>query len=158
MYEKSVAKRDDFDWYKYESNIIGVREKNSGGYAIKPKQIGTVVSFKILIEKIIKYYRFQYLTFDSRGIPDEYLKELKSMKFETFQSNNYVFQEAPKIGDYVLIAIKPYTGKYEKGKIKAVLTNIKYHPRGAKVVLNDKKSTIGRISTLIKKEHLTNST
>jgi uncharacterized repeat protein (TIGR03833 family) len=155
MYEKSVvAKRDDFDWYQYESNIIGVREKNSGGYAIKPKQIGTVASFKNLIEKIIKYYRFQYLTFDSRSVPDEYLKELKSMKFETFQTNNYVFQETPKIGDYVMIAIKPYTGKYEKGKIKAVLTNVKYHPRGVKIVLDDKNSTVGRIATVIKKNHL----
>jgi uncharacterized repeat protein (TIGR03833 family) len=151
MYQKSVVKRDDFDWYKYESNLIGVRERKSGGYAIKPKQIGTISSFKTLIEKIIKYYRFQYLTFDSHSVPIEYLNELKAMKFETFQTNNYVFQETPKVGDYVMIAIKPYTGKYEKGKIKAILTNIKYHPRGVKVVLNDKNSTIGRIATLEKK-------
>ena len=153
MYKKSVAKKDDFDWYKLESNILGVREKASGGFAIKPKQLGTVNIFKELLDKIIDYYRFQYLTFDSRGVPNEYLKELKNLKFETFQTNNYVFQEKPKIGDMVVIAIKPYDGKYEKGKIKAILTNIKYHPRGVKVVLDNKNSTIGRIATIFKKAH-----
>jgi uncharacterized protein YtpQ (UPF0354 family) len=48
------------------------------------------------------------------------------MNFESFQSNNYVFQEKPKIGDIVLIAIKPYVGKYEKGKIKAMEEFIRY--------------------------------
>ena len=153
MPQQSIAKKDDFDWYKLESNILGVREKRMGGFTIKPKQLGDILLFKSLIEKILKYYEFQYLTFDSRGVPDEYLKELTKLKFETFQTNNYVFQEKPKIGDSVLIAIKPYTGEYKKGKIKAVLTNIKYHPRGVKVVLDDKKSTIGRIATIVKKAH-----
>jgi uncharacterized repeat protein (TIGR03833 family) len=154
MRQTSIAKVDNFDWFQYRSNIIGVREKNSGGFAIKPKQIGSLSSFKILIEKIIKYYRFQYLTFDSRGVPQKYLDELKNKNFESFQSNNYVFQEKPKIGDLVLIAIKPYTGQYEKGKIKALLTNIKYHPRGVKVVLDNKNATVGRIATIVKKNHL----
>ena len=44
-----------------------------------------------------------------------------ALKFETFQTNNYVFQETPKVGDYVMIAIKPYTGKYEKGKKLPIL-------------------------------------
>ncbi len=153
MHQKSIVKKDDFDWYKLESNILGVREKSMGGFTIKPKELGDVLLFKSLIEKILKYYRFQYLTFDSRGVPDEYLKELKNLKFQVFQTNNYVFQEAPKKGDSVLVAIKPYQGEYKKGIIKAVLTNIKYHPRGFKVVLDDKNSTVGRIATIIKKAH-----
>lgn len=151
--QKSIVKKDDFDWYKLESNILGVREKRMGGFTIKPKQLGDILLFNSLVDKILKHYRFQYLTFDSRGVPDEYLKELKNLDFEVFQSNNYVFQEKPKIGDAVLIAIKPYTGEYKKGNIKAILTNIKYHPRGVKVVLDDKKSTIGRIATIVKKAH-----
>ena len=135
MRQVSIAKVDNFDWFQYKSNIIGVREKNSGGFAIKPKQIGSVSSFKVLIEKIIKYYRFQYLTFDSRGVTQKYLDEL------TLPAS-------------LLLLPKPYVGKYEKGKIKAILTNIKYHPRGVKVVLDDKNSTIGRIATIVKKNHL----
>ena len=154
MFTKSNPKVIDYDWYQLESTILGVREKNSGGFGIKPKQLGSVKSFINLLKKIIDYYKYQYLSFDSRGIPDEYLKELKDLEFETFQKNNYVFQESPNVGDTVIIAIKPYEGKYAKGKIKAILTNIKYHPRGVKVVLSDKNSTVGRIATVIKKEHL----
>jgi uncharacterized repeat protein (TIGR03833 family) len=154
MFQKSIPKKDDYDWYNLDNNILGVREKNAGGFGIKVKQVGSIESFISLIKKIIDYYKFQYLSFDSRGIPIEYLKELKKLNFESFQANNYVFQETPNIGDMVIIAIKPYEGKYARGKIKAILTNVKYHPRGVKVVLSDRNATVGRIATIIKKEHL----
>ena len=154
MFAKSNPNVIDYDWYQLESTILGVREKNSGGFGIKPKQLVIVKSFINLLNKIINYYKYQYLSFDSRGIPDEYLKELKDLGFDTFQKSNYVFQESPNVGDTVIIAIKPYEGKYAKGKIKAVLTNIKYHPRGVKVVLSDKNATVGRIATIIKKKNL----
>jgi hypothetical protein len=91
MFTKSNPKVIDYDWYQLESTILGVREKNTGGFGIKPKQLGSVKSFITLLKKIINYYKYQYLSFDSRGIPDEYLKELKDLEFETFQKNNYVF-------------------------------------------------------------------
>jgi uncharacterized repeat protein (TIGR03833 family) len=144
---------DMFDWYKIDSTIMGVAEKDTGGYMIKVSRIGKIDSFVKLIKEIIDYYKFQYLTLDSTDIPNEYTKELKKLYFETFQKNNYVFQEQPKIGDQVIIAIKPYEGKYMQGKIKMLLTNVKYHPRGVKVVLDDTKSTVGRIA-IIKKAHI----
>jgi uncharacterized repeat protein (TIGR03833 family) len=153
MHSKSNIKNDTFDWYKIDSTIMGIAEKDTGGYMIKVAKIGEIESFVKLIKEILDYYKFQYLTLDSTSIPDEYLKELKKLHFKTFQENNYVFQEQPKIGDTVIIAIKPYEGKYDQGKIKAILTNVKYHPRGVKVVLDDSKSTVGRIA-LVKKEHM----
>jgi uncharacterized repeat protein (TIGR03833 family) len=49
----------------------------------------------------------------------------------------------PKIGDKVQIAIKPYKGKIAKGIVKKVLTKVKYHTRGHKVLLES--GEIGRV-------------
>ena len=144
---------DNFNWYKIDSTIMGVVEKNTGGYDIKIMKNGDIKSFLKLINEILDYYKFQYLTINTQNIPNEYVKELKKLNFESFQKNNYVFQEQPKVGDNVIIAIKPYDGKYEKGNIYLVFTNAKYHPRGFKVVLDGPKSIIGRIA-LVKKEHM----
>jgi uncharacterized protein YwbE len=65
-----------------------------------------------------------------------------------------VFQEKPKKWDIVLIAIKPYIGRYEKGNVLRVLTGATYHPRGFKVMFNDKDNTVGRIATVRKKGHV----
>jgi hypothetical protein len=44
-------------------------------------------------------------------------------------------------------------GRYEKGKIKRVLTGKPFHPRGFKVMLGDREETIGRIATIRKRGH-----
>jgi uncharacterized repeat protein (TIGR03833 family) len=49
----------------------------------------------------------------------------------------------PKIGEKVQIAIKPYKGKIAKGIVKKVLTKVKYHTRGHKVLLES--GEIGRV-------------
>ena len=49
----------------------------------------------------------------------------------------------PKIGDKVKIAIKPYKGKTATGIVKKVLTKVKYHTRGHKVLLES--GEIGRV-------------
>jgi uncharacterized protein YwbE len=147
----------NYDWYKLESTILGVREKVSGGFSIKIHQIDDLKSFKLLLKKILEYYKYQFMTFDTRGFKDNirssFEKELRGIGFGTYQSHNMVYQERPNIGDTVLIAIKPYIGRYEKGKIVRVLTSARYHPRGYKVMLNDKESMIGRIATIRKKDH-----
>jgi uncharacterized repeat protein (TIGR03833 family) len=150
---KSFYGDNDYDLYKLGDNIIGVREKKSGGFGLKVDKYGDIKSFKILISKILDYYKYQFITFDSRGIDKTFEDELRKMGFGSYQSNNVVFQEKPKIGDTVLIAIKPYIGRYEKGKVKRVLTGAGYHPRGFKVMLNDTDGTIGRIATIRKKNH-----
>jgi uncharacterized protein YwbE len=169
---KSQSKNDDnnnFEWYKLNTTILGVREKKSGGFSIKIGKINNlnnqedikedIKSFTTLLKKILDYYKYQFMTFNTNikglkeNIKNLYEKELRTIGFGTYQGNNYVFQEKPKIGDIVLIAIKPYIGRYEKGPVKRILTGARYHPRGYKVMLNDKENMIGRIATVRKENH-----
>ncbi len=158
--DESIETNELYDWYKMESIIIGVREKKMGGFSIKIHENNlelNLKSIKTLITKIVDYYKYQFMTFDSRNISDKYRKNidqiLREIGFGKYQSHNYAYQERPKVGDKVLIAIKPYNGVYEKGKIARILTSAQYHPRGFKVMLNDKAGTIGRISTFRKEVH-----
>jgi uncharacterized repeat protein (TIGR03833 family) len=161
MRDYSEDKDINYDWYKLESTILGVREKKSGGFSIRLQNLGNIKSFKLLLKKILDFYKYQFMTFDKRSIRVNDLKnietELKSMDFGTYQNHNMVFQEKPNLGDTVLIAIKPYIGTYEKGKVVQILTSAKYHPRGYKVMLNDKIGTIGRIATIRKEAHRKNT-
>jgi uncharacterized protein YwbE len=149
----NINDNKNYDWYKIGNTILGAREKVSGGFGLKIFEYGSLNDFIILIGKIIEYYKYQYITFDSRNLYPEYEKELSKMGFGNYQNNNLVYQAKPRIGDTVLIAIKPYVGKYETGKVKRVLTGARFHPRGFKVMLNDKNETIGRIATIVKKNH-----
>lgn len=149
----SMENNEDFEWYKNKSSIIGVREKRFGGFSIRVKEYGTLEDFKKLLGLILDFYRYQYMTFDSRGLQEPFTKELNEIGFRPYQKFPLCFQERPKIGAIVLIAIKPYVGRYEKGKIKRVLTGKPFHPRGFKVMLADKEETIGRIATIRKKGH-----
>jgi uncharacterized protein YwbE len=149
----SIENDGDFEWYKNKSCIIGVREKRSGGFSIKVNQYGTLEDFRKLLGLILDFYRYQYMTFDPRGLKDPFTKELNDIGFRPYQRFPLSFQERPKIGAIVLIAIKPYVGRYEKGKIKRVLTGKPFHPRGFKVMLANKEETIGRIATIRKKGH-----
>jgi uncharacterized protein YwbE len=155
----SEDKDSNYDWYKIDSTILGVREKKSGGFAIKLHQFGDIISFKKLLIKILDHHKYQFMIFDTRSLSLKdnirvvVEKELRNMKFGTYQSYNMVFQERPRKGDMVMIAIKPYVGRYEKGKVERVLTGAMYHPRGYKVMLEDKNNTVGRIATIIKKGH-----
>jgi uncharacterized protein YwbE len=157
MRASSEDKDSNYDWYKLDSTILGVREKQSGGFAIKLYQSGDMISFKKLLIKILEHYKYQFMIFDTRSLKDnirgEIEKELRNMKFGSYQSYNMVFQERPRKGDMVVIAIKPYVGRYEKGKVERALTGATYHPRGYKVMLEDKNNTVGRIATIIKKGH-----
>ena len=55
----------------------------------------------------------------------------------------------PKVGNLVVIIIKPYNNNVTvQGIVKRVLTRRKFHSRGHKVELRD--GTIGRIVKLIK--------
>jgi uncharacterized repeat protein (TIGR03833 family) len=149
----NINDNKNYDWYKIENTIIGAREKASGGIGVKIFEYGNIKDFINLIGKIIEYYKYQYITFDSRNLDNEYEKELYKFGFGSYQNNNLVYQVKPRIGDNVLIAIKPYVGRYESGIVKRVLTGARYHPRGFKVMLNDKNETIGRIATIVKKNH-----
>jgi uncharacterized protein YwbE len=149
----NINDNKNYDWYKIHNTIIGAREKASGGIGLKIFEYGTINDFIILITKIIDYYKYQYITFDSRNLIHEYERELYKFGFGSYQNNNLVYQSKPRIGDNVLIAIKPYVGRYENGGVKRVLTGARFHPRGFKVMLNDKNETIGRIATVIKKNH-----
>ena len=158
--DESIETNDLYDWYKLESVIIGVREKKMGGYSIKIHERNSELnlkSLKSLLTKIVDYYKYQFMTFDSRNISEKYRKNidilLREIGFGKYQQHNYVFQEKPRVDDTVLIAIKPYNGVYEKGKVLKILTGAKYHPRGYKVMLNDKNGTIGRIATIRKEAH-----
>ncbi len=161
MYRQSIETKEDYDWYKVRSTILGVREKQSGGFTIKAHLLNDLSEFKTLIDKIIDYYKYQYIIFDTRSLninqkklnKEEYEQKLRQIGFGTYQTSNFVFQERPKIGDTVIVAIKPYIGRYDKGKIEKILTGAKYHPRGYKVMLADKEGTIGRIATIRKKNH-----
>jgi uncharacterized repeat protein (TIGR03833 family) len=157
MRDNSEDKDINYDWYKLESTIMGVREKKSGGFSIRLQEFGNTKSFKSLLKKILDFYKYQFMTFDKRSIHAKDRQnietELRNMSFGTYQSHDMVFQERPKVGDMVLIAIKPYDGTYEKGKVVQILTGAKYHPRGYKVMLNDKIGTIGRIATIRKEAH-----
>lgn len=53
------------------------------------------------------------------------------------------FSKKPKVGDFVIISIKPYRGKTVSGIVKKVLTKRKYHSRGHKVLLES--GEIGRV-------------
>jgi uncharacterized repeat protein (TIGR03833 family) len=56
----------------------------------------------------------------------------------------------PKVGDSVIIIIKPYHKKiYKKGIVKRVLTKKKFHSRGHKVQLTN--NIIGRIIKILTK-------
>jgi uncharacterized protein YwbE len=159
MREYSDDNEMNYDWYKLENTILGVREKKSGGFSVKINYFDfeNISSFKNLLLKILEYYKYQFITFDTRSIKDIHKKiiekELRSIGFGSYQSHNMVFQEKPRKGDVVLIAIKPYIGRYEKGNVLRVLTGAMYHPRGFKVMLNDKDNTVGRIATIRKKGH-----
>ena len=48
----------------------------------------------------------------------------------------------PRIGDKVIINIKPYNNNLHKGRVVKVLTKSKYHPKGHKVILHNGKVTI----------------
>lgn len=149
----SIENQEDFDWYKNQSCIMGVREKKSGGFSLRVYKYGTLPDFKKLVGLILDYYRYQFITYDTRGLNEPFRKELTSIGFKTYQRHPMAFQERPKVGAIVLIAIKPYTGRYEKGKINRILTGKPFHPRGFKVMLADRDGTIGRIATLRKKGH-----
>lgn len=149
----SQSKASDYDWYKLGTTIIGVREKRSGGFSIKTHQYGDPKTFKTLLDKIIDYYRYQFLTYDTRGLSPDFKNILVKRGFKAYQRNPLAFQERPLVGQKVLIAIKPYVGRYESGIIKKVLTSKGFHPRGFKVMLNDKNQTVGRIATIRKKGH-----
>ena len=57
----------------------------------------------------------------------------------------------PKVGDHIIIIIKPYANNVKvKGIVKRVLTRRKYHSRGHKVELKD--GTIGRTVEILKKK------
>ena len=57
----------------------------------------------------------------------------------------------PKVGDHIIIIIKPYANNVKvKGIVKRVLTKRKYHSRGHKVELKD--GTIGRTVEILKKK------
>lgn len=57
----------------------------------------------------------------------------------------------PKVGDHIIIIIKPYANNVKvKGIVKRVLTKRKYHSRGHKVELKD--GTIGRTIEILKKK------
>ena len=164
MHKQSIEKKEDYDWYKLRSTILGVREKQSGGFTIKAHILDDLSDFNNLLNKIIDFYKYQYIIFDTRSLninqkkltKDLYEQELRRIGFGTYQTNNFVFQEKPIIGDTVIVAIKPYIGRYDKGKVEQILTSAKYHPRGYKVMLNDKEGTIGRIATIRKKNHKKN--
>jgi uncharacterized repeat protein (TIGR03833 family) len=159
---KSEDKIIDYKWFKIGDVILGVREKTTGGFSIRVNQyhLGNekgidLGSFKSLLTKILKYYRYQFMTFDMRGIRNNdrgiIQKELNEIGFGEYSSHNVVFQERPVIGDSVLVAIKPYVGRYEKGKIAKVLTGARYHPRGYKVMFAN--GIVGRIATIVKEKH-----
>jgi uncharacterized protein YwbE len=157
MRTQSKDEKEDYEWYKLKTTILGVREKKSGGFTIKITKSEDIKSFTLLLNKILDYYKYQFMTFDIRGLKHNikilYEKELRNIGFVVFQEHNYVFQERPKVGETVLIAIKPYIGRYERGQIKRILTGARYHPRGYKVMLNDKEEMIGRIATIRKENH-----
>jgi uncharacterized repeat protein (TIGR03833 family) len=149
----NINDNKNYDWYKIGNTIIGAREKVSGGFGLKVFELGSITTFINLIKKIIEYYQYQFITFDSRNLTYDFEIELRKFGFDSYQNYNMVYQSKPRIGDSVLIAIKPYIGRYESGIVKRVLTGAKFHPRGFKVMLNDKNETIGRIATIIKKNH-----
>jgi uncharacterized protein YwbE len=161
MHKQSIETKEDYDWYKLRSTILGVREKQSGGFTIKAHMLGDLLEFKNLLDKIIDFYKYQYIIFDTRSLninqkkltKELYEQELRRIGFGIYQTNNFAFQEKPKVGDTVIVAIKPYIGRYDMGKIEQILTGAKYHPRGYKVMLNDKEGTVGRIATIRKKNH-----
>lgn len=67
------------------------------------------------------------------------ISKFKYQNNKTNTTNNTV-----KVGQEVTIIIKPYHKKiYVTGIVKRVLTKIKNHPRGTKVMLTD--GTVGRI-------------
>ena len=100
MREYSDDTNENYDWYKIENTVLGVREKKSGGFSIKSYHIDSVKAFKTLLLKIIEYYKYQFITFDTRSIKDNVKimveKELRNMGFGSYQSHNMVFQEKPK--------------------------------------------------------------
>ena len=81
------------------------------------------MNLKILEDGL--YYKSMYIkTSLVDNIKILYEKELRNIGFVVFQEHNYVFQERPKVGETVLIAIKPYIGRYERGQIKRILTSV----------------------------------
>ena len=56
----SSISSDSYNWYKFESIIIGVREKKMGGYSIKIHDNYfelNMKSLKSLLNKILDYYK-----------------------------------------------------------------------------------------------------
>ncbi len=143
----NINDNKNYDWYQIGDTIIGARNKASGGIGLKIFENGNVQNFINLIKKIIEHFKYKFITFDSRNLSSDFEKELRKIGFGSYQNQNMVFQDKPRIGDLVLIAIKPYVGRYENGKVKRVLTGARYHPRGFKVMLNDKNETIGRVES-----------
>ena len=70
MRVSSEDKDSNYDWYKLDSTIIGVREKQSGGFAIKLYQSGELTSFKKILLKILEHYKYQFMIFDTRSLKD----------------------------------------------------------------------------------------
>lgn len=138
--------------YTYKNNKIAVYPLSTGGYSIKivrkSNDPNRMEHFGKLINGILDRYAYQYLVFQVRGLEDEYLDIIKKIGFIQ-ESRGLIYQEKPKIGYWVLIAIKPYTGDYAQGYVKRILTGKGFHPRGFKVMLNDTKETVGRLAVIV---------
>lgn len=57
--------------------------------------------------------------------------------------------EKPKVGDKVVINIKPYNDNFYTGIVAKVLTKSEYHPRGHKVILQE-SNKVGRVVKILK--------
>lgn len=138
--------------YIYKNTTLTVYPLSSGGYSIKfvqeNNQVDNKIDFDKLVNSVIDKYPYQYLVFQIRNLPKEYLEVLKKIGFRE-TNRGLVYQEKPKIGHWALVAIKPYVGDYAQGYVKQVLTSKGFHPRGFKLKLNDEKETVGRVAVIV---------
>jgi len=133
--------------YTYKTSQIYIYPQSSGGYSAKMILPGSGHDFHKLVNLILDRYTYQYFIFQTRNLGSEQTDILKKIGFVS-HSNSFVYQEKPKLGYWVLIAIKPYVGDYAQGYVKRILTGNGFHPRGFKVMLNDESETVGRLATI----------
>lgn len=138
--------------YIYKNITLAVYPLASGGFSIKLRQKSNhqdaETHFNKLVNGVLDRYPYQYLVFQVRGLPKEYLSVVKKIGFQE-TSRGLVYQEKPKIGHWALVAIKPYVGDYAQGYVKQVLTSKGFHPRGFKLKLNDEAETVGRVAVIV---------
>ena len=61
MRTQSRDEKEDYEWYKLKTTILGVREKKSGGFSIKISQTEDIKSFVLLLTKILQFLLFLFI-------------------------------------------------------------------------------------------------